>query len=183
MPFRSLLLALLVLTGAGLASCGYIPRPVEGVPPGAPWEALPLRKWLAEDRAEPIALAFCAPPECTPGLAVGVVRLKGKDAAQAEAVLKNPAALVQALQSPSRKAPSRQRKPVRTVAHAQPLDEGSLHGFTISLAPADASKQPAYGASLGRSTDDGLEIVLVVGEDEAAVHRTVREVARRELRL
>src|SRR4028119_1299958 len=65
---------------AALDACGYIARPVEGVPAGAPWEALPLRKWLAEDRAEPQALAFCAPPECSPGLAVSVVRLKGRDA-------------------------------------------------------------------------------------------------------
>ena len=52
----------LLILALSLSICGYIPRPVAGVPPGAPWEALPLRKWLAEERAEPVALSFCAPP-------------------------------------------------------------------------------------------------------------------------
>ena len=50
MPLRSLLHILLV--GLCLAACGAIPRPVEGVPPGLPWQALPLRKWLAEGEGE-----------------------------------------------------------------------------------------------------------------------------------
>jgi len=165
-----------------VASCGYIPRPVEGVPPGAPWEALPLRKWLAEDRAEPIALAFCAPPECTPGLAVAVVRLSERDADEAEAVLKDPSALVRALRAPPPKATSGRKRPVRTLAEATPLEDGPLHGFAISLAPADESKRPAYGAALGLRTGEALQVVLAIGEDEASVRSTVREVARRELR-
>ncbi|MBZ6079374.1 hypothetical protein [Microvirga puerhi] len=173
------LLALLI--GSCLSSCGYIPRPVEGVPPGAPWEALPLRKWLAEDRAEPIALSFCAPPECRPGLAVAVVLLRGKDAAEAEAVLKSPSRLAQSLRSPSRKPPTAGRKSVRTLVEASPLVEGSLRGFAISLAPADGGKQRAYGAALGQRNGDDLKVVLVIGEDETSVLNTVRDVARREL--
>jgi len=166
----------------GLVSCGYVPRPVEGVPPGAPWEALPLRKWLAEDRAEPIALAFCAPPECTPGLVVGIVRLSGRDADEAEAVLKDPSALARALQSPRPKPAPGRKRPVRTLAEATPLENGPLHGFAVSLAPADGKKRPAYGAALGLRTGETLQAVLVIGEDETAVRNTVREVARRELR-
>ncbi|QFU15360.1 hypothetical protein [Microvirga thermotolerans] len=170
-----------VILSLCLASCGYIPRPVEGVPPGAPWEALPLRKWLAEDRAEPIAMAFCAPPGCAPGLAVGVVRLTGRDADTAEAVLKDPSVLVRVLQAPSRKAASDRKRPVRTLAETVPLEEGALRGFAISLAPADGSKRPAYGAALGRRMGDELLAALVVGEDEASVRATLKEVAKREL--
>lgn len=166
---------------AAMAGCGYIPRPVEGVPPGAPWEALPLRKWLAEDRAEPVALAFCAPPECSPGLVVGVVRLTGKDASEAEAVLKDPSALARALRAPQKTA-SGKAKPVGAVVAARPLKEGSLRGFAISIAPADSGKRPAYGAALGRRTGGSLQAVLVIGEDEASVEGTVLDVARRELR-
>ena len=79
------------------------------MPPGAPWEALPLRKWLAEDRAEPEALAFCAPPECRPGLVVGVVRLTGRDAEITDGILKNPERLARALRSPAGRGPSRSR--------------------------------------------------------------------------
>jgi hypothetical protein len=166
---------------AAMAGCGYIPRPVEGVPPGAPWEALPLRKWLAEDRAEPVALAFCAPPECSPGLVVGVVRLTGKDASEAEAVLKDPSALERALRIPQKAVPGRP-KPVGTVVAARPLKEESLYGFAISIAPADGGKRPAYGAALGRQSGGTLEVVLVIGEDQTSVLSTVLDVARRELR-
>jgi hypothetical protein len=160
-----------------LAGCGYIPRPVEGVPPGAPWSALPLRKWLAENRAEPEAMAFCAPPECRPGLAVGVIRLDGHDAEVADAVLKDPERLARAL-----RASAGRTKPVKTLVSVETMTEGAFYGFSIALIPADESKAPAYGAALGQRSENGLRLVLVIGEDLEPVQATVREVAVRELR-
>ncbi|MCB5177703.1 hypothetical protein [Microvirga lenta] len=167
-----LLIGLLALSG-----CGYIPRPVAGVPPGAPWEALPLRKWLAENRAAPEALAFCAPPECSPGLVVSVVRLKGDDAKAAEAVLKDPDRLARVLRSPK----DRKKKAVRTAVSVESLDGRPYPGFAISLAPADGGKPPAYGAAFGRRTGDELHVVLAIGEDPESVRATAREAAAREL--
>jgi hypothetical protein len=152
-----------------LAGCGYIPRPVEGVPPGPPWEALPLGKWLAEDRAEPQALSFCAPPECRPGLAVAVVRLKGQDAETTDRVMKKPAVLAQVLRS------------AKTVVTATALQEGASYGFTISLGPAKGGKPPAYGAVLGQRSGDDLHAILVNGDAADAVEATARRVARAEL--
>jgi len=171
-PCRALSLGLLL----AVTACGYIPRPVEGVPPGAPWEALPLRKWLAEDRAEPRAIAFCAPPECRPGLAVGVIRLTARDAQITESLLKDPERLARALRPP---ADSKER--VRTSVSVKRLKEGPFHGFAISLAPMDGRKRPAYGAALGRRSGDDLEVVLVIGDEAEAVRETVRQVAEREL--
>src|SRR4028118_1516443 len=116
MPLRLCFRFAIVVLALSLATCGYIPRPVEGVPAGAPWEALPLRKWLAEDRAEPQALAFCAPPECGPGLAVSVVRLKGRDAQITHAVLRDPERLARAL-----RAPPGRGEPGRAPGSAAPL--------------------------------------------------------------
>jgi hypothetical protein len=161
----------LVLTG-----CDYVPRPVAGLPPGDPWGALPLRKWLAEDRAEPVALAFCAPPECRPGLVAGVIRLTGTDARIADAVLNDPGRLARALRSPA----GRQRS-VQTAVSVAPLEGTPYRGFSISLAPADGGKRPAYGAAPGRPEGEDLMIVLVIGEDPEAVHATARQVAEREL--
>ncbi len=159
-----------------VSACGYVPRPVAGLPPGAPWEALPLRKWLAEDRAEPEALSFCAPPECRPGLAAIVVRLSGKDAEITDGVLKDPERLARALRSPAGRT-----KPVKTMVSVEPMKEAAAYGFAISLAPADEGKVPAYGAALGRRVGEDLRLVLVVGEAPDAVQSTVREVAVREL--
>jgi hypothetical protein len=159
-----------------LSGCGYFPRAVEGVPPGEPWAALPLRKWLAEGRAEPQAMAFCAPPECKPGLAVGVVRLTGEDAVTAEAILKQPERLARALRSPAGRA-----EPVTTVISVRRLEDGSRHGFAISLAPANGRKPPAYGAALGQRFGSDLQLVLVIGDDAQAVEATARRVAIREL--
>jgi hypothetical protein len=169
---RALSFGLVVLA---LSACDYIPRAVEGVPPGAPWEALPLRKWLAEDRAEPQALAFCAPPECSPGLVVSVVDVKGKDADISEALLDDPSRLTQALRSATRHGK------IRTIASSTPLAEPSSRGFTLTLAPSDGGKSPAYGATLGRRSGDTLKLVIVIGADRTAVIATVRQVAEREL--
>ncbi|MEZ0172202.1 hypothetical protein [Microvirga sp. TS319] len=176
MSFRLPLPGFLLLLTLGLTGCGYIPRTVEGVPPGAPWQALPLRKWLAEDRAEPVALALCAPPQCSPGLAVGVIRLNGKDAQITEAVLKDPERLARALRSPVGRD-----KPVRSAISVERLKDAPYPGFAISLAPADGQKAPAFGAALGRRSGEELDVVLVIGDTAEAVQQTARQVAAREL--
>jgi hypothetical protein len=177
MPFRLLRpVSLILVLALAVASCGYIPRPVAGVPPGAPWDALPLRRWLAEDRAEPVALSFCAPPECSPGLAVGVVRLTGKDAQVTDALLKDPERLARALRSPAGR-----EKPVRTRIAVERLGDAPYPGFAIDLAPADGARRPAYGAALGKREGEALSVVLVIGEDAQAVRDTALRVAAREL--
>jgi hypothetical protein len=166
----------LIILALAVTSCGYISRPVAGVPPGAPWDALPLRKWLAEDRAEPVALSFCAPPACSPGLAVGVVRLTGKDAQVTDALLKDPERLARALRSPAGR-----QKPVQARIAVERLKAGPHPGFAIDLAPADGARRAAYGAAFGKREGEALSVVLVIGEDAGAVHETARQVAAREL--
>ena len=122
-------------------------------------------------------MAFCAPPECRPGLAVGVIRLTGRDADVAEAVLRDPERLARALQSSAGRT-----KPVKTAVTVEKLMERDLSGFSITLLPADEGKAPAYGAALGRRSESALRLVLVVGEDPEAVRTTAHEVAARELR-
>jgi hypothetical protein len=176
MPVRLLRSCTLILVLAlTLASCGYIPRQVAGLSADTSWDALPLRKWLAEDRAEPIALSFCAPPECGPGLAVSVIRLTGKDADITDALLKDPERLARALRSPAGR-----ERPVKTRITVERL-KGPYPGFAIDLAPADGSKRPAYGAAFGRREGEALDVVLVIGEAQDAVLATARDVAAREL--
>lgn len=176
MLLRLLFRLLLAAAALSLAACDYIPRPVMGVPPGVPWEALPLRKWLAEDRAEPVAMAFCAPPECRPGLAIGVIRLVGRDADVTEALLKNPERLARALEMPREDG-----KPVKTRISVEPLAHPAYPGFLIALAALESEKPPAYGAALGRREGDGLTVVLVIGEAADAVRDVAQRVAEREL--
>lgn len=177
MPIRLSRFSLLVLTLAvTVASCGYIPRQVAGLPSDPSWDALPLRKWLAEDRAEPVALAFCAPPECGPGLAVSVIRLTGKDADITDAVLRDPERLARGLRSPAGRS-----KPVKSLITVERLTDVPYPGFVIALAPADGGKRPAYGAALGKRLGNELEVVLAIGESADVVRETARSVAAREL--
>jgi hypothetical protein len=177
MPFRLLRPSFLFLALAlVVASCGYIPRQVAGIPADTSWDALPLRKWLAEDRAEPVALAFCAPPECGPGLAVSVIRLTGKDADLTEALLRDPERLARGLRSPVGR-----EKPVKTRIAVERLTGGPLPGFAIDLAPADGAKPPAYGAAFGKREGGTLSVVLVIGVSREAVVATARDVSAREL--
>lgn len=169
---RSILLAFVV----GLTGCDYIPRTVAGLQADASWGALPLRKWLAEDRAEPIALSFCAPPTCSPGLAVSVIRLKGREAQVTETLLKDPERLARALRSPVDRT-----KPVKTDIAVERLRNAPYPGFAITLSPKDGGKAPAYGAALGRRSGEDLDVVLVIGETPEAVREAVRRVAAQEL--
>ncbi len=176
MPSRLFFRSLALVLALGLAGCGYIPRPVAGLPPGEPWGALPLRKWLAEDRAEPEALSFCIPPECRPGLAASVIRLTGRDAQITAAILKDPERLARGLRSPAGR-----EKPVRTRIAVEPLKDAPYPGFAISLASPDNGKRPAYGAALGKREGEDLMVVLVIGEDAETVRETALRVASSEL--
>lgn len=175
MPVRPLAL-LFLIPALGLAACSYIPRQVAGLPSGVSWDALPLRKWLAEERAEPVALSFCAPPECRPGLAVSVVRLTGRDARITESLLNDPERLARALRSPAGRT-----KPVTTRVAVERLGNTPYQGFAISLSPADGGKKPVHGAALGKPMGEDLTVVLVIGEEAEAVRETARTVAEREL--
>lgn len=168
--------SLILALGLSLASCGYIPRQVAGLSVDAPWDALPLRKWLAEGRSEPVALAFCAPPECGPGLTVGVIRMGGRDADITEAILKDPERLARALRSPAGR-----EKPAKTHVAVERLTGVRYPGFVIALARADGNGRPAHGAAFGRREGETLLVVLVIGEDRDAVRETARQVAAREL--
>ena len=169
-PLRGLLFALLLIAG-----CNAYPRAIAGLALTDSWAALPLRRWLAEGRAVPEAIAMCRPPECAPGLAVGVFDLAGEDAKAAWAILGNPDPLVRALRKPEKPG-----KPRPIIAPTASLAE-TVRGFGISLAPADGNKRPAYGAALGRLSGDILRLVLVIGEEEAVVEETARRVAAEHL--
>jgi hypothetical protein len=160
---------------AALAGCHLVPRAVEGVPFSDPWLVLPLNEWLAEERAEPEAIALCRPPVCGPGLVVAVVRLTGAEADRAEAVLRDPARLAKALGAPRDPRP---RFPAR--ASAKRLDAGRARGFTVALARADGSRA-AYGAAVGQRSGADLSVAIVIGEDPGSVEETARRVAREHL--
>jgi len=167
---------LVLLVTVSVVGCDYLPRTVAGLPADASWDALPLRKWLAEDRAEPIALSFCAPPQCSPGIAVGVIRLKGRDAQITESLLKDPERLARGLLSPVDR-----KKPVRTAIAVERLKDTPYPGFAITLSPMDGDKRPAYGAAAGRRSGEDLDVVLAIGLSQEVVQQSVREAAAREL--
>jgi hypothetical protein len=158
-----------------LAACHLVPRPVRGVPAAEPWLVLPLQEWLAEERTEPEAVAMCRPPECAPGLAVGVVRLAGPEADAAEAALRSPEKLGRSLSLPKRAG-----SPAGTVATAARLKAGPAEGFLLALRRPDGSR-PAHGAALGRRSGPDLRVVLVIGREVEAVETTARRVAREHL--
>jgi hypothetical protein len=157
------------------ACASYYPQPVDGLSDDRSWLALPLRRWLADDRAEPEAVAICLPSDCGSGMVVSVVRTRGKDADEAETILNAPERLARALET------MRDRKSkVRTVASVRKLESGAVRGFLLTLARADGDR-PAFGAALGSRTAEGLRIVLAIGSDPNEVEATARRVAAKHL--
>jgi hypothetical protein len=176
----SLLLPACLLT-FWLAACSSYPRPVEGLSPTA-WLDLPLRRWLAEDRAEPIAVAICRLPECGPDMVVAVVEIQGHDAESAEVVLNDPERLARALRKGAKAGRARedQSDGPAVAAAVMPLRDGSLKGFTLSLSRADGS-HAVFGAALGRRIGSVLRVVLAIGADPDAVEAAARKAARENL--
>jgi hypothetical protein len=152
---------------------------VAGIPSREPWFALPLGEWLGEGRAEPEALAVCRPPACAPGLAVAVLHLSGPDAEAAARVLGRPEPLARALAAPRDKLP-KGKAPVAMVASVTPFVAEGARGFTLALSRRDGSR-PAFGAALGRPFGPDIKVVLVIGEDAAAVEDAARRAARENL--
>jgi hypothetical protein len=190
MPCRSSLSRLTALLACALtlaaAACSAIPRHLDGVPTHAPYMALPLRSWLAEDRIEPTAVVACAGEECAQRIVVVVFRATGREAEVLAATLRDPQALARALRaqkplSPAARKLAGQTPPkvrVATAVEARPFEDGDVSGFTLAMGRADGEGRPAFGAALGRRSGEILEVVLVVGDDEAAVAATAVRVAR-----
>lgn len=182
MLLRSLL-AVVVLLASG---CSYLPRPVEGVPSGDPWAALPLKRWIGEGRIAPEAVAGCWTADCPSRLAVGVFRASGEEAEALARVLADPERLARVLRNPPppRAGPARARKPEARVpieVSAAPLAEGAARGFLVTLARRDGSRPPVHGAAFGARDADGLGVVIAVGERADAVERAARRAARGHL--
>jgi hypothetical protein len=176
-PPKILLAAGFVL-GAALAACSTLPRPVSGLPDSSAWVSLPLSDWLAEDRAEPEAVALCE--TCGAGMTIGVVRLVGPAAREAEAELRDPQRLVRILEA-SRSRAGRAHgtgPPVVVRSSARALRSAGASGFVMTLWREDGAKPAIHGAALGRKGGDGLTVVLVIGTDAEAVEGLAGQVAR-----
>jgi hypothetical protein len=180
-PFSSRFLLLVGFAlGIGLTACSYFPRTLNGLPDGPAWTSLPLSDWLAEDRAEPEAVALCE--ECgTGGMTAGVVRLYGPSAREAEAVLRAPQGLARALEARSRErrdqASKSKAKPVPVKVSTRPLDAAGSSGFLLTLTREDGAKPPVYGAALGERQGDALAVLLVIGTEARAVEDIARRIA------
>jgi hypothetical protein len=168
--------------GIALAACTALPRTVEGLPDASAWESLPLSDWLAEDRAEPEAVALCE--TCGAGMMVGIVRLSGPSAREAEAELRDPRRLVQVLEarnSRARRPGAGPARPVVVKSSARSFQAAGASGFLLTLWRADGAKPAVQGAALGRRDGSGLTIVLVIGTDAGAVETLAARIAKDRL--
>lgn len=166
------LAAALVLSG-----CIAFPEPVAGVPQDGSWVALPLTRWIDDERGRPEAVAFCA--TCPHRVAVGVLDLSPDEARGARSVLDDPALLVRQMAAGRDARPVKKPPPRSTVA-VEPLREGTWRGFSVELARADRKGHPVYGAVLGRTAGERLRAVVAIGDDAAAVTSTARTVAAQQ---
>jgi hypothetical protein len=116
------------LAGA-LAGCIYFPEPVQGLPGGGGWVALPLRGWIAESAVKAEGIAGCFAAECAPRVGVGIFRATGEEARIVSGILREPERLVRFIEARDRADTAPQRKAVRTVASVEKLSERGLSGF------------------------------------------------------
>jgi hypothetical protein len=132
---------------AALAGCIYFPEPVQGLPGGGGWVALPLRGWIAESAVKAEGIAGCFAADCAPRVGVGIFRAAGEEARVIAAVLREPERLVRFIDERDRADTGPRRKGVRTVATVEKLRESGLSGFAATLSRADGSRM-AHAAVL-----------------------------------
>jgi hypothetical protein len=161
---------------AALAGCIWLPAPVEGIPSGGSWVALPLRGWIAEGGIKAEGVAACFAPDCAPRVAVGIFRATGSEARTLDAVLRDPERLVRFIAERDAADTNPRRKGVRTVVTTERLREGAAAGFSATLMREDGSRA-VHAVALGVETRDGLRLAIVVGESPEGVRTTAREVA------
>lgn len=156
-----------------LLGCVHYPEPVKGLPAGDPWLAFPLRSWLAEGRTVPEALVACLKPECPTRIAVAVIRATGFDADRLDALLSNPDPLTRMAGPPTSNA----RGKTESQVSVTPMREGRSRGFGIVMSRTDGVQRAVYGAALGQRIEEGLRLILVIGDDADSVQATARRVA------
>jgi hypothetical protein len=161
---------------AALAGCVYFPEPVQGLPGGGGWVALPLRGWIAESGVKAEGIAGCFAADCAPRVGVGIFRAVGEEARIVAAVLREPERLVRFIEGRDRADTAPQRKGVRTVATVEKLRAAGLSGFAATLSREDGTRV-AHAAVLAAETREGMRFALVVGESREGVRMMAREVA------
>jgi hypothetical protein len=171
------LAALLLLSG-----CIYAPRGVEGVSGGEGWIALPLRGWLAEGRGQPEAIVACLSADCPHRLTVALITLRGEDARTAEAVLRDPERLAVHLRERDEADKDPRRAGIRSDVRIRSIGSADAPGFAITLSRADGRRPPAHAAAQGRLRGESLEIILAVGDDEAATLAALRQASEARLK-
>jgi hypothetical protein len=164
--------------GVALAGCIYFPEPVQGLPGGGGWVALPLRGWLAEGRVKAEGIAGCFAADCAPRAGLGIFRATGEEARIVAGVLREPERLVRYLAERDRADTAPQRRSLRTIATVERLRDGALFGFAAVLSREDGTRM-AHAAVLAAETRDGLRFALVIGESREGVRMMAREVARK----
>jgi hypothetical protein len=173
---RALLLA--GFFASSLTSCSYIPRTVEGLDP-ATVTHLPLRAWLHNEGLTVRAMAGCFSADC-PKVAVGLVTAVGEQRDRLEALLRDPAPLLRAIEAADAADTGRVRKSIRTTVSATPARVGSSTGFLMTMADAGGERSPALILAVGERREETLNVVLVVGTADDAVRTTAAEVVRRD---
>jgi hypothetical protein len=159
-----------------LGGCLYAPASVEGVPADASWVALPLRGWLSEGGVRAEAITACFAPDCTPRAGVGVFRATGEEARMIGAILRKPERLARHLEERADARRSGKPPAATAVPTVAPVQDRGAAGFALDLAREDGSRA-AHAVVLGKPSGEALRFVIVIGEDEAAIHRLAREVA------
>jgi hypothetical protein len=161
---------------AALAGCIWLPAPVEGLPGGGSWVALPLRGWIAEGGLRAEGIAGCFSGECAPRVAVGIFRATGAEARTLQAVLREPERLARFIAAQDAADTNPRRQGLRTIATVERLREGAASGFIAALMREDGTRA-VHAAALGRETGEGLRLALVVGESPEGVRAVAQEVA------
>jgi hypothetical protein len=161
---------------AALAGCIYVSEPVQGLPGGGGWVALPLRGWIAEGRVKAEGIAGCFAADCAPRVGVGIFRAAGEEARIVAAVLREPERILRFMEAQDRADTAPQRKAVRTVATVEKLREGALSGFAATLSREDGTRM-AHAAALGAETREGMRFAIIVGESREGVRMMARELA------
>ena len=174
--------------GLGLAGCVDLdltssvafPPDVPGLDISQPWVRLPVDAWVSEGGIEPVAIAGCFAPSCSPPGAIGLFRARGSVAERLAREAGEPGRLARALMEGKPRQTVRATAPrPKIAADAEPLREGAWRGFALHLSRQDGSRA-AHAAVLTRMAGGVLTALVVVAPAADAALRLARDVVARQ---
>ncbi|CAH1664221.1 MULTISPECIES: hypothetical protein [unclassified Chelatococcus] len=164
---RGLRLALTLVLGGALASCGGYGAGFAALPEASGWERLPVGRWLVEGIA-PDTMVVCRRPACSEDAMVASFRLPDRLDGGADALRKAifPNGFPRSAETGQRQGAK--AAPVKSHDEVRTLEGAPFTGLVVTMRATTAPNRRVVAVIAERPRGSGMEVVLSIAATEIA---------------